>query len=90
MGGSARRFFYVSIPITTNGTCATLAQATLPLTAANTANQSAVGRDSGLTGKSLGARILSNTSNLQFTFYDATYPGANGASPDASGTYEVP
>jgi hypothetical protein len=62
-------------------------QATLPLTA--TANQSAVGRDNGLTGKSLGASILSNTSNLQFTFYDATYPGANGAE-DASGTYEVP
>jgi hypothetical protein len=40
-------------------------QATLPLTAANTANQSAVGRDNGLTGKSLGARILSNTSNLR-------------------------
>jgi len=58
-------FFYISIPITTNGTCATLVQATLPLTAANTANQSAVGRYNGLTGKSLGARILSNTSNLR-------------------------
>lgn len=82
-------FFYISIPITTNGTAAGFIQATLPFTAANTSNQSAVGRENSLTGKSLGARIVLNTANLQFTFYDATYPGANGASIDASGQYET-
>lgn len=82
--------FCISIPITTNGTGSGYVNATLPVVAANFANQSAVGRDNGLTGKNLGARIVLNTSNLQLTFYDGTYPGANGATLDASGFYEVP
>jgi len=82
-------FFYISIPITTNGTGAGFIQATLPFTAANTSHQSASGRENGLTGKSLAARVLSNTANLQFTFYDATYPGADGAIIGASGQYET-
>jgi len=82
-------FFYISIPITTNGTAAGYVQATLPSAAANTANQSAVGRENSLTGKSLGARIVVNTANLQFTFYDATYPGADGANIAGSGQYEI-
>jgi hypothetical protein len=82
-------FFYIAIPITTNGTAAVLVQATLPFTSANTAHQSAVGRENGLTGKSLGARILVNSTTLQFQFYDATYPGADGAVIGGSGQYEI-
>lgn len=82
-------FFYITIPITTNGTAAGFVQATLPIAAANTTTQSAQGRDTGLTGKQLSARILQNTTTMQVTFYDATYPGANGAAISMSGTYET-
>jgi hypothetical protein len=82
-------FFYISIPITTNGTAATYIQATLPFTAANTAHQQAVGRENGLTGDALAARILVNTANLQCTFYNHLYPGADGAIIGMSGQYEI-
>jgi len=81
-------FFYVSVPITTNGTGASFVQITLPVAAANTVNQSGIGRENGVTGKNLGAKIVKNTANLQVTFYDGTYPGANGAEIDINGIYE--
>jgi hypothetical protein len=82
-------FFYISITITTNGTGVSYVQATLPFTAANTAFQIAVGRENSLTGKTLGARIVANTANLQLTNYDGTYPGANGALLCGAGQYET-
>lgn len=83
-------FAYIGIPITTNGTCAGFIQATLPTAASNTTNQSCVGRENGSTAKSLGARIVINTANVQITNYDGTYPGVDGANIGISCTYEIP
>ena len=82
-------FFYISIPITTNGTAATYIQATLPFTAANFAYQMVIGRENAAFGFSCAGRIVQNTSNVQITKYDATYPGASGNQIDVAGQYET-
>lgn len=82
--------FYISITITTNGTCASSITATLPFASASFANQIAQGREDGVSGKGLAARVAVSSANLVITNYDNTYPGANGAVVDVSGQYEVP
>lgn len=81
-------FFYIAIPITTNGTAASSVRATLPATAANTVAQTANGRETTSTGKALSSFIAANTTTLQTTFFDGTYPGADGATISISGHYE--
>lgn len=83
-------FFYLSVTITTNGTCASNVNATLPVAAITSVDQNGVGRENGVTGKMLYARIVSGTSNMAMTFYDNTFPGANGAVLQVSGFYETP
>jgi hypothetical protein len=82
-------FFYISIPITTNGTAAGFVQATLPFTAANFAYQMVIGRENAAVGFSCAGRIPQNTSTVQITKYDATYPGADGYQVDVAGQYET-
>jgi hypothetical protein len=83
-------FFCLSAPITTNGTCASSIQASLPFTSTNTANQNGIGREDGVSGKTLAARIANNSTTLVITNYDNTYPGVNSAILDVSGFYETP
>ena len=83
-------FFYLSVAITTNGTCASNVNATLPTAAIASVDQNGVGRENGVTGKMINARIVSGTSNMSMTFYDNTFPGANGAILQVSGFYEIP
>lgn len=77
-------FVQVSILITTNGTCATNIQATLPFLG-NGAYLLA-GREGSATGKALNAIVA--TTVVIITNYDNTYPGADGGVVQASGVYE--
>lgn len=83
-------FFYASVTITTNGTCASNVNITLPVVSSNTVSQNGVGRENGVTGKMLNVRVLNNSSTAAMTFYDNTFPGANGAVLEVSGFYETP
>jgi len=79
--------FTVQIVITTNGTGAGVLQATLPFVSAGAAAFTGVER--GVTGKQINAFVDGNSSTLTMRFYDAVYPGANGAIINISGTYQV-
>ncbi len=80
---------HVDIPVTTNGTAGTYAICTLPFTAVNTKDQTAAGRENGVTSKVLNGGIPPNDNKLYITFYDATYPGANGARFTFTFVYEI-
>lgn len=84
-------FFKISATITTNGTGGTAINITLPPTQGGVANgnQSCYGRENGITGKSLTGIILNGAQGINVTFYDATYPGANGAVIQIQGFYEI-
>jgi len=84
-------FFIVSATITTNGTGAGLVNITLPpiLGGSSNGNQVCFGRENGSTGKALVGAILNGTQGINVTFYDATYPGANGAIIAIQGFYQV-
>jgi hypothetical protein len=84
-------FFIVSADITTNGTGATAINITLPPILGGNANgnQSCSGREYGTTGKQLVGAILNGTQGINVTFYDGTYPGANGHIIQIQGFYET-
>ncbi len=76
----------VDIAITTNGTGGANISATLPVNAA-TSPYLLPGREYNITAKVVSARTGSNT--IAITYYDATYPGADGARIVVSGLYET-
>ena len=80
-------FIEISVTVTTNGTAAGSVIVVLPVTA-GPANQQIVGGDIGLTGKMLRGTITADSTSLIIVFYDGTYPGANGAVLNLSGSYE--
>lgn len=80
-------FFEISCAITTNGTAGGYIKITLPITASATTNARFSGREHGVTGKML-LGYNSGASECRVTFYDGTYPGANGAVITLSGSYE--
>lgn len=84
-------FFIVSAAITTNGTGASAINITLPPILGGQANgiQSCYGREQGVTGKALVGVILNGSQGINVTFYDGTYPGANGHIIQIQGFYEV-
>jgi hypothetical protein len=84
-------FFYLSVPITTNGSAAGVILATLPFTAANFSYQMVSGRENGITGGPLSGRIPQNTAQVQIATAanPPTYPGQNGALIDVAGQYET-
>jgi hypothetical protein len=82
-------FVTISITITTNGTGATAVQATLPVNASTSLNQSLVGRENSATGKMLQGRILAASNTVVGILnYDNSYPGVDGALLNISGVYE--
>lgn len=78
--------FTAYVTITTNGTAAGSLNIALPFT---TRLAVAVMGKELASGKSLAGYINSNSSVEGVTFYDGTYPGANGATLILSGTCEV-
>lgn len=75
------------ITITTNGTGAGSINITLPFTTHLAV--AVMGKEIGVSGKSLAGYISSNSSIEGVTFFDNSYPGANGAILVLSGTCEV-
>lgn len=85
-------YFIVSATITTNGTGGSAINITLPPIQGgiSNSNQACYGREDGITGKALTGIILYGTQGINVTFYDATYPGADGAVIQIQGFYEIP
>jgi len=80
-------FVRMTIIITTNGTASAYVLATIPITGIT--NAVLVGREAGLTGKMLQARIGAVTfDDAPIVNYDNTYPGGNGAVLFMNGVYE--
>lgn len=79
-------FFRASVTITTNGTAATTVIVTLPFAASGA--HVLAGRESAVTGLMVQGSIVSGSSNLVITKYDATYPGGNGHTLVVSGWYQ--
>ncbi|HYY94059.1 MAG TPA: hypothetical protein VE713_06035 [Pyrinomonadaceae bacterium] len=79
-------FFQVTIPITTNGTCATSVNATLPFTAA--AFDFVTMGVLYTSGKLLRGHIQPSATTVSIRLYDATYPGGTGETIALSGSYE--
>jgi len=77
--------FFVNIPITTNGTGATDLRFTLPFTTG--ALGEATGRESGVSGSQLIASYANGVTTAIVRTYNNTYPGANGAVIEISGTF---
>lgn len=79
---TGRTLNYVhDVTITTNGTGATSVRVSMPFSPATASVFS--GRERGITGDSLSA--TANGTNLDYRFFDGTYPGANGAIMAAGG-----
>jgi hypothetical protein len=78
-------WYYITIPITTNGTAAIAIYATLPFTPIN--NSVACGVETQVVGFSLGTRAFSGDNKLLITKYDGTYPGANGYTIAVQGAF---
>jgi hypothetical protein len=79
----------IAVTITTNGTAASYVNVTLPFATPNNEDQAMSGSETAVVGKGLRATLLKNTSNARITFYDATYPGANGHVLVIEGVYEA-
>jgi hypothetical protein len=84
--------FQVKITITTNGTGAAAIVCSLPFGTRNvdsTFSQAAVGREVGVTGKSLNGELMNNSTTMYVSFYDASYPGGDGYVLIVNGHYEA-
>jgi hypothetical protein len=80
--------FAISFTLTTNGTGATQLRATLPFAAhAAALARSMSGAELSGTGKTLTCTIAPSGTYVAMTFYDGTYPGADGRIFTVSGTY---
>lgn len=69
-------FFWIRIPITTNGTAANSVIATLPFTAAS--DFIVTGRGSAISGKQLQGVVAASGTTIAIKNYDDSYPGATG------------
>jgi hypothetical protein len=80
----------INITITTNGTGATAITATLPVSAASGV-WSGAGREAGVTANMLSAAIVAavGLDKVFITNYNGTYPGADGALPQVTISYEA-
>lgn len=79
--------FSLTITLTTNGTGSSDILFTLPVNNVGSAF-SVCGREMALTGKSIAGFPISAT-QVGFTYYDGTYPGANATVFYVSGVYEA-
>lgn len=78
-----------SVTITTNGTGAGyIAIGGLPFSSDNNPSPTGVGKEVALTDKTLGVSMVDATT-MKVQFYDATYPGGNGAIIRCSLVYNV-
>ncbi len=82
-------FVEINASITTNGTCATALNATLPNSILASALFSFAGREMAITGKMIGGVIVTGSNVLSFVNYDNTYPGVNGSNLAISGVVEA-
>jgi hypothetical protein len=78
----------VAVTITTNGTGSSAIVFTLPFATPNNEDQFIGGLETALSGKALRGHVPKNTSNCLVQFYDASYPGADGAVLVLTGVYE--
>jgi hypothetical protein len=74
--------------ITTNGTGATAVVLSLPFPVAATGNYTLMGTETGLTGNLLKTNVVPGATTAGITTSTGTYPGANGAIVNISGTYQ--
>ncbi len=81
-------FYRVAAAITTNGTGATSIRFTLPYTAA-AFNYYGGGSETALTGQQLQGIVTASGALLSVYKPDFSYPGADGATIEASGVYEA-
>jgi hypothetical protein len=81
--------FRIDVTIATNGTGSGYVKLGLPFTAANVAF-AGWGKEEALNGKALAYSISGGGTTADVTFYDNTYPGANGARLNIGGIYEIP
>lgn len=79
----------VRVTITTNGTAATLVQASLPFTSAGSNYAVGAGRETSATGTMLQNIIYATDTNTAILNYNNTYPGASGYVLVVSNTYRV-
>ncbi len=81
-------FVQIAVTITTNGTCATWVNASLPVQVAN--NYYVIsGREELISQKMLQGAMSPGSVSVAIINYDNTYPGANGALLIVSGVYEA-
>jgi hypothetical protein len=76
--------------ITTNGTGSGSITISLPFTVTSTpaaSTQIIAGKETGVSNKAVIGTTSQATTTLTITFYDGTYPGANGASISVAGWY---
>ncbi len=81
-------FFRIGITITTNNSAAGHVRVTLPI-ACGSLPYTCYGYANTTSGKMLSGFILANTTTLQISNYDFTYPGASGETFVISGFYET-
>ncbi|MFL6728064.1 MAG: hypothetical protein ACJ8FS_16350 [Sphingomicrobium sp.] len=81
--------FAINFTLATNGTGATQLRATLPFAAAAGLTRAVSGAELGGTGKNLTCTIAPTGTYVAITFYDGTYPGADGRIFTVSGTYRA-
>lgn len=79
-------WFVISVAITTNGSAATSVIATLPFSAALSAN--AIGRENNLTGIGILGAIGATGSTITLRDMSNNYPGGSGRNISASGVYK--
>lgn len=80
----------INLAITTNGTGASYIRMTLPKASGPSAlAQNVTGIETAISGKTLRGLIVTNSSNCDIDFYDATYPGVDGANVSVAGSYET-
>lgn len=80
-------FFEAAYSITANGTGSSFLQATLPVTPNASWNSIGFGREPGVSGSMLVAQR--GGTGMQIVTYNNTYPGANNATPNITGFYEM-
>lgn len=80
-----RTFFTLNVSIVTNGTAATNVKVALPSTPATVGGCG--GRETNSTGKGLSC-LINTDGFIYISFYDGTYPGANGYMLSVNSQYD--
>lgn len=82
-------FLQMGVTITTNGTANGFLNFSLPFTSSSTCRCYVTGSERASTGKMCKGFIDPSTTIASVSYYDNTYPGANGTSIQVSGFYET-